>query len=227
MARIFGALGERYEAYMAGQAEEPEGFLGVPAVLVAATERVGAGEMWGVFDSDGSSNGPLQIQRFDDPEAWVEGELVDADPLSDDCLAWMMFMAGVNAGSIDHEQTLHALLLANPLEWGAILTWQAAHQLPAESVVVAEPSPPYLWRVTDGHGEQVVEADTIEEAERKARYQVSDVGWGSDPIGVVDRGEAGEIVNISLFPDENFCRSCGRGAPHHQVGCKPALAAVS
>lgn len=123
-------LAKEYDDYMAGLREEPPGFGDLPPVLVAATERIGAGEPWGVFDSFGSSNGPLQVQAYDDPDEWDD---LAADPLGDDVDAWMRFMAGVARGEEDYVLTFMALLLANPLEWANILTWQARHQLPAST----------------------------------------------------------------------------------------------
>lgn len=125
-------LSRDYEAFMAGLGPEPPGFAeAIPTVLMAeASDRVGAGENWGLFDSYGSSNGPLQIQAYDYPNEW---DGADADPLGDDVEAWMIFLSRLAEGRSDYVLTFHLLLLANPLEWANLLMWQSRHQLAANA----------------------------------------------------------------------------------------------
>lgn len=69
-------------------------------------------EGWDVFDSEGSDNGPWQVQSFDDP-----GELPD---LGDDMVAWQLVQAQRTPHAI---AALAFLAEHNPLEHARILAW--------------------------------------------------------------------------------------------------------
>lgn len=74
-------------------------------------------EPWGVFDSDGSSGGPLQVQKIDDPD-WCE-------PYGDEADAWMVLWRHIHDGDEIGMATLYHLLHENPAEALRIIHWCA------------------------------------------------------------------------------------------------------
>lgn len=94
------------------------------------------------------------------------------------------------------------------------------------------PGEVHEYLITDGRGERIVHAGSPEEAARKGRYEMDWTGRaagqpmpapGSDAIGMIDRGEPGEVQNLTLYPNEGFRSCCGRGERvPHQTGCREA-----
>lgn len=65
-------------------------------------------EHWGVFDCDGSDNGPVQIQRIDEDE--------EVSGWTDDIEAWQHVVARAMAGSDLHQRALSYVGEHNPIE---------------------------------------------------------------------------------------------------------------
>jgi hypothetical protein len=66
-------------------------------------------EGWGIFDCEGSANGPWQLQKED-----------IQDVFATDCDAWQHVVACADAGSAYHLAALEFLLQHNPQEHSAI-----------------------------------------------------------------------------------------------------------
>ena len=112
-----------WTAYYAGNGDYPGAlFPDVPQHLIDAINTIGTPEGWALFDCDGSANGPMQIQSFDD------GEPVD---IGGDDAAWMLVWSRAHAGSQRHLDALLVVAVSNQLEYLAIVRWVATHQLPA------------------------------------------------------------------------------------------------
>jgi hypothetical protein len=65
---------------------------------------------WGIFDCDGSENGPWQLQKLD-----------ESDLLRNDLEAWRLVTDHANAGSEYHQKALQFLAEHNPLEHNTII----------------------------------------------------------------------------------------------------------
>lgn len=74
------------------------------------------GEGWGVFDCDGSDNGPWQIQRDDEAEVF-----------EDDDEAWLHVLRRAKAGSAYHQAALDFVKEHNPIEAANIATFAARY----------------------------------------------------------------------------------------------------
>lgn len=78
-------------------------------------------EGWALNASDGSDNGPWQIQRIDDPAQTPVH-------LANDRAAWAIVMNGTRA---HHMAARDFVQHANPAEWRAMCEWQ--QQQPSDS----------------------------------------------------------------------------------------------
>ncbi|MFN3623980.1 MAG: hypothetical protein ACK4TP_07950 [Hyphomicrobium sp.] len=78
-------------------------------------------EGWGIFDCDGSENGPWQIQRIDNPED-MEPPPPYAEPvfLLDDH-AWDFVRREAAKGSAYHKAALDFICEHNPQEYNLIM----------------------------------------------------------------------------------------------------------
>ncbi|MEY9247612.1 hypothetical protein [Bradyrhizobium elkanii] len=65
---------------------------------------------WGIFDCDGSENGPWQLQKLD-----------ESDRLRNDLEAWRLVVDYANAGSEYHKKALQFLADHNPIEHRCII----------------------------------------------------------------------------------------------------------
>lgn len=65
---------------------------------------------WGIFDCEGSENGPWQLQKLDESEL-----------LRNDLEAWRLVVNYANAGSEYHQKALQFLAEHNPLEHTTII----------------------------------------------------------------------------------------------------------
>ncbi|HWL41798.1 MAG TPA: hypothetical protein VNQ73_02555 [Ilumatobacter sp.] len=81
---------------------------------------------------------------------------------------------------------------------------------------MTEPLRPFRVHLLTGDVE--VMAVDHDDAERRARYSVSSVPFGTwpDNVGIIDRGETWAVVDLTEFPDDNFHLCCGRpdDGPH-------------
>lgn len=73
-------------------------------------------EGWGLFECDGSLNGPWQIQRFDDPDTWP-AEHGRPYPFDDDTDVWRLIRGG---NTPLHRKALDFLIEQNPQEYASI-----------------------------------------------------------------------------------------------------------
>ena len=92
-------------------------------------------EGWGIFDCDGSENGPFQVCTFDEPELWPEEEggweakygrpypWPVVNGTAQDEKAWEFIQARLAEGSEFHERLIEHLREVNPMEAEAILSW--------------------------------------------------------------------------------------------------------
>ncbi|UOL47958.1 hypothetical protein vBPaerPsCh_127 [Pseudomonas phage vB_Paer_PsCh] len=89
-------------------------------VWTTELEKASAAEGWSVFDTEGSDNGPYQIQRIDDPEAYEEatGELPPR--LESDVAAWLLVF---NGKGLHHAAAKEFIAHHNPKEWAAIVEY--------------------------------------------------------------------------------------------------------
>jgi hypothetical protein len=77
-------------------------------------------EGWDIFDSDGSDNGPWQLQSFDSPEDW---DLAPSPyPFSSDEDVWRHVVSEASTGSRLHVKALAFLHIYNRPELDAIAT---------------------------------------------------------------------------------------------------------
>lgn len=76
-----------------------------------------AAEGWDLFDCIGSEGGPLQIQKFDDPD--------EGSPFEEDTDAWEHVVSEANLGSERHIRALAIIREVNPIEAKAIDEWIA------------------------------------------------------------------------------------------------------
>ena len=84
----------------------------VPEHALAAAE-----EGWGIFEADGSDNGPWQAQAFDDVATATNRYGVCVPKLGGDDHAWRLVFHGVGP----HHAAARVFLQAhNPIEWAAI-----------------------------------------------------------------------------------------------------------
>jgi hypothetical protein len=79
--------------------------------------RAAYDEGWDIFDSEGSQNGPWQIQKFDDPDSGPQVFTEDTD-------AWVQVRTRASEGSALHIKALAFLRQYNPQEADAIERWQ-------------------------------------------------------------------------------------------------------
>ena len=86
-----------------------------PAQPISWDNTVCADEGWCISDSDGSENGPWQLQRVDEMSAFT----------SDDA-AWVFVLNLAKAGSALHQRALDFLKANNPKEFDAIHKFMAA-----------------------------------------------------------------------------------------------------
>lgn len=75
-----------------------------------------ADEGWGVFECDGSDNGPWQIQRDDEAELF-----------EDDDAVWLHVLQRAKAGSDYHQAALGFVKEHNPIEASNIATFAARY----------------------------------------------------------------------------------------------------
>lgn len=76
-------------------------------------------EGWALFDSCGSADGPLQIQRFDDPSEWTQSP--NPYPFESDAAVWVHVRTRAAAGSPLHVKALRVLEVENPAEHRRVL----------------------------------------------------------------------------------------------------------
>ncbi len=93
-----------------------------------ADELAAMPEGWGIFDCDGSENGPWQIQKFDDPDDLAERITATVGRLwKEDNEAWMHVWS---VESALHRKAIAFIRAMNPQEWEAIERWAAGHGFP-------------------------------------------------------------------------------------------------
>lgn len=78
-------------------------------------------EGWDIWDSEGSQNGPWQIQKFDDTEEAAEQGF---GILAEDTDSWVLVRTQAAAGSPLHQRALAFLAEHNPTEYEAIMAWR-------------------------------------------------------------------------------------------------------
>jgi hypothetical protein len=78
-------------------------------------------EGWDLFDCDGSENGPVQLCKIDDPEAWAEDRGVTiTQTWQADNEAWVYVWT--NPSDL-HTKALAMVKAENPVEYEAIEQW--------------------------------------------------------------------------------------------------------
>lgn len=80
-------------------------------------------EGWDLFDSQGSVDGPWQIQRIDFPEGWPPGCTPDPCPFEGDADAWVHVRTKAAEGSPLHIRVLWFLLVHHPAEYFRVMSW--------------------------------------------------------------------------------------------------------
>lgn len=78
-------------------------------------------EGWGIFDCDGSLNGPWQLQKLDDGKE-------PASPFTDDTFAWRFVWDRASEGSAYHAAALDYIMEHNALEYAFIARQFAAEE---------------------------------------------------------------------------------------------------
>lgn len=83
-------------------------------------------EGWDIFCSDGSEDGPWQIQRLDDPEAWTmeDVETPNPNPFEGDADAWVHVRDKAAEESPLHVAALAFIQRHNPDEYDRIMAWR-------------------------------------------------------------------------------------------------------
>lgn len=97
------------------------------ALWSAEDAQAAEAEGWALFDSHGSVDGPLQLQRFDDPVEWSKSP--QPYPFESDVAVWHHVRLRAQAGSPLHVKALRVLELENPQEHQRVSTCNSPHHL--------------------------------------------------------------------------------------------------